>query len=166
MSDQRRMDIHDYPAFEVDQHITAPSRYYAGRLGSLFFQTLRDERRILGIRCKTCNRVYWPPRNTCGRCFAQLTEADMLEIGPNGSLETFTVVAQATLVAHSEIVHPQPAPVMYGVIKLDGSDSGMAHLIGEVDVEKLKIGMRMQPVFAETPTANILSIRYFKPAQE
>jgi len=166
MSDQRMDNLRDYPTFEVDQHITAPSRYYAGRLGSLFFQTLRDERRILGIRCPSCNKVYWPPRNTCGRCFAWLTEENMLEIGPNGSLETFTGVAQVTLLTNNEIVHPQPALLIYGVIKLDGADSGMAHFIGDVDYEKLKIGMRMQPVFAEAPMANILSIRYFKPAQE
>jgi uncharacterized OB-fold protein len=144
--------------FEVDQHITASSRYYAGKVGSRFFIALRDEKKILGIRCRTCNRVYYPPRNTCGRCFSQLSEDDMLEIGLNGTLETFTRIE------YHESIHPQPAPLYFGIIKLDGADTGMAHLIGEVDFENLKIGMRMQPVFAESPEANILAIRYFKPA--
>lgn len=144
--------------FEVDQHITAPSRYYAGKVGSRFFVALRDEKKILGSRCQTCKRVYYPPRNTCGRCFSQLSEDDLLEIGLNGTLETFTRIG------YGETIHPQPAPVIYGIIKLDGADTGMAHLIGEVEFDQLKIGMRMQPVFAETPEANILAIRYFKPA--
>ena len=155
--------------FEVDQHITASSRYYAGKVGSRFFIALRDEKKILGIRCRTCNRVYYPPRNTCGRCFSQLLEDDMLEIGLNGTLETFTRIDYEVVSVPArdrESIHPQPAPVFYGIIKLDGADTGMAHLIDEVDFENLKIGMRMQPVFAESAEANILAIRYFKPAQE
>lgn len=152
--------------FEVDQHITAPSRYYAGRMGSRFFVALRDEKKILGSRCPKCGVTYYPPRNTCGRCFSQLSESDLLEIGLGGTLETFTQIH------YSESIHPEVDPfdgaqgksVIYGVIKLDGADTGMAHLIGEVAFDQLKIGMRMQPVFAETPEANILAIRYFKPA--
>ncbi len=153
--------------FEVDQHITASSRYYAGKVGSRFFIALRDEKKILGIRCRTCNRVYFPPRNTCGRCFSQLSEDDMLEIGLNGTLETFTRIDyEVVSVLARDHESNQPAPVFYGIIKLDGADTGMAHLIGEVEFKNLKIGMRMQPVFADSPEANILAIRYFKPAQE
>jgi len=143
--------------YEVDQHITAPSRYYAGRMGSRFFVALRDEKKILGSRCPKCGVTYYPPRNTCGRCFSQLSESDLLEIGLGGTLETFTQIH------YSESIHPKVDSVIYGVIKLDGADTGMAHLIGEVEFDQLKIGMRMQPVFAETPEANILAIRYFKP---
>lgn len=145
------------PAFEVDQHITAPSRYYAGRVGSTFFTTLRDEQRLLGSNCQQCDKVYWPPRSTCGRCFSQLGEDDLVEIGPHGTLETFT------LVTYEEAVHPRPAPFIYGIVKLDGADTGMAHLIAGVDFEKLEIGMRLQPVFAPEPEANILAISHFKP---
>ncbi|MFZ5917997.1 MAG: Zn-ribbon domain-containing OB-fold protein [Chloroflexota bacterium] len=145
------------PAFEVDQHITAPSRYYAGRVGSKFFTTLRDEQRILGSRCATCNQVYWPPRSTCGRCFGQLGEDDLVEIGPHGTLETFT------LVTYQEAVHPRPAPLIYGIVRLDGADTGMAHLIAGVEFERLAVGMRLQPVFAPEREANMLAISHFKP---
>jgi uncharacterized OB-fold protein len=143
--------------YEVDQHITAPSRYYAGKVGSRFFVALRDEKKILGSRCPKCSVTYYPPRSTCGRCFSQLSESDLREIGLGGTLETFTRIG------YHESIHPQPAPIIYGIIKLDGADTGMAHLIGEVAFENLKIGMRMLPVFAETREANILAIRYFKP---
>jgi uncharacterized OB-fold protein len=147
--------IKDPEPFEVDQHITAHSRYFAGTIGSLFYTTLRDEKRILGSRCKTCNRVLWPPRGTCGRCFSQLTESDVLEIGPDGTLETFTRIA------YSEPVHPKQAPLIYGIIKLDGADTGMTHLIDGVPFETLHIGMRMKPVFAEERKGDILDIAYF-----
>lgn len=147
----------EYPPFEVDQHLTARSQYYAGKIGSLFFTTLRDEHRILGIHCAKCAKSYYPPRSTCGRCFAKLSESDLVEIGPEGTLETFTQVH------YSERIHPVDVPFIYGVIKLDGADTSIAHLLGEVDLQDIKIGMRVRAVFAQERQANILAIRYFKP---
>jgi uncharacterized OB-fold protein len=154
MSDQ------EYPPFEVDQHITVESNYYAGVIGSQFFVTLRDKKKILGTRCNTCNLVYFPPRSICGRCFSKLTEDDIVEIGPNGTLETFTRVN------YSEPVHPHKAPFIYGIIKLDGADTGMAHFIDEVNFNDLYIGMRVEPVFEVEAQATMLAIKYFKPLEE
>lgn len=154
MSDQ------EYPHFEVDQHITVKSNYYAGMIGSQFFVTLRDEKKILGTRCNTCNLVYFPPRSTCGRCFSKLTEDDFVEIGPQGTLETFTKVN------YSEPVQPRKAPFIYGIIKLDGADTGMAHFIDEVNFDDLYVGMRVQAVFDEEAQATMLAIKYFKPLEE
>jgi len=151
-------ETNEYRIFEVDQHITAHSRYFAGTIGSLFYTTLRDETRILGVRCKACDKVLWPPRSTCGRCFSRLGESDLVEIGPNGTLETFTRIE------YSEPVHPKAAPLIYGIIKLDGADTGMTHLINGVPFNALYIGMRMKPVFAEQRKADILDIAYFRPA--
>ncbi|MEW6529971.1 MAG: Zn-ribbon domain-containing OB-fold protein [Thermodesulfobacteriota bacterium] len=147
----------DYEIFEVDQHIVAHSKYYAGRMGSRFYLTLRDEKKILGIRCANCERVYWPPRSTCGRCFSQLSEDKMVEIGPRGTVETFT------LVTYSEPVHPRKSPFIYGIIRLDGADTSIVHFIDEVEFEKVQIGMRVRPVFAETRNGNILDITHFRP---
>lgn len=150
--------------FEVDQHIAASSRYYAGQAGSAFYIALRDEKKILGSPCKTCGVVYWPPRTTCGRCFSELKVADMIPLGPEGTLETFTRVT------YREPVHPpiepENAPIIYGIIRLDGADTGLTHLIGEVPFDDLKPGLRMTPVFAEERKGNILDIKYFKPADK
>jgi len=153
-------EVNETAPLEVDQHITAHSRYYAGTIGSLFYTTLRDEKKILGIRCAACDRVLWPPRQTCGRCFTQLSEKDFVEIGPNGTLETFTRVS------YSEPVHPAPAPLIYGIIRLDGADTGITHLIGGVPFEALRVGMRMMPVFSEERHGDILDIRWFTPLGE
>lgn len=145
--------------FEVDQHITANSKYYAGKVGSPFYIALRDRKKISGIKCTKCNKVYFPPRSTCGVCFSALTENDMLEIGPAGKVETYTRVT------YSEPVHPRKAPFIYAVIKLDGADTGMAHFLDEVKYEDIRIGMKVEPVFAEERKGNILDIKYFKPVK-
>jgi len=148
-------DAQTYPPFEVKQRIKANSLYYAGKMGSLFYVNLRDHKVIVGVRCPKCNKVLWPPRSTCGQCFSELTE--VVAIGPLGTVETYTVVT------YSEPMHPRQAPFVYGVIKLDGADTGITHFIDETDYEKIHIGMRVKPVFAEQRKGNILDILYFKP---
>ena len=141
--------------FEVDQHLVAHSNYWAGEMGSRFYIMLRDKKKIFGVRCPKCNKTFWPPRTTCVFCFSKLDE--LVEIGPYGTIETFTMVT------YSEPVHPRKAPFIYGIVKLDGADAGMAHFIDEVDFDKIHIGMRVKPVFAEDRKGNILDIKYFKP---
>jgi len=149
--DQEQM----YEAFEVDQNLTAHGNYWAGKMGSRFYTALRDKKKILGSPCKACNKVFWPPRSTCTYCFSELK--DVVEIGPLGTIETFT------LVTYTEPIHPCTAPLIYAVIKLDGADTGLAHLIDEVDFGKVHIGMRVRPVFSKDRKGNILDIKYFKP---
>lgn len=147
----------EYGLFEKDQHIVAHSRYFAGQMGSRFYVSLRDDKKILGVRCEKCDKVFWPPRRTCGRCFSLLSEEDMVEIGPEGTVETFSQVT------YTEPVHPRQAPIIYGIIRLDGADTGLTHFIDEIEFEKVEIGMRVRPVFADTRNGNILDIAYFAP---
>lgn len=151
------MSRDEFGSLEVDQHITAHSKYFVGKVGSKFYTALKDEKKILGIRCDQCKKVFWPPRSTCGRCFSLLGETDMTEIGPVGILESYTQIT------YSEPVHPRKAPFIYGIIKLEGADTAMTHFIDEAEIEDLKIGMKVQAVFAEERKAELFDILYFKP---
>jgi len=137
------------------QVLKVPYRYNMGKVGSRFFIEIRDHKKILGIKCPKCHITYVPPRATCGRCFSLLQ--DWVEVSDQGTLETFTVVRYSTS------VQPVPAPLIYGIIKLDGADTGLAHLIGETSPEKLRIGLRLKAVFKDERQGNMLDILYFKP---
>lgn len=129
--------------------------HYAGRTRSRFLVELRDNKRIMGTKCQICNRVYVPARSICYVCFKPMDE--WVEVSNEGTLVTYTVVHQA------EPPYPVETPFVYGIIKLDGADTDMAHIIGEVNPKKLRIGMRMQVVFKEERVGSILDIKYFKP---
>ncbi|HIE16891.1 MAG TPA: Zn-ribbon domain-containing OB-fold protein [Dehalococcoidia bacterium] len=139
----------------VEGKLEIPFKYYAGAQASKFFIELRDNKKILGVKCPRCDKVYFPPRTTCTWCFSRLDE--LVELGTRGELLSYTVVH------YSEPVHPVKAPFVYGVVKLDGADTGLAHLIGEVNLDELKIGMRVEAVFKKEREGNILDIEYFKP---
>ncbi len=142
------------PAVE-HQDLKVPYRYSMGATASKFFIEIRDNKKIMGIKCPKCNMVYVPPRSTCGKCFSSLDH--WVELGGEGVLETYTRVHYSTP------VQPVSAPFFYGIIKLDGADTGFPHFIGEAG-EGPHIGMRLQPVFKEERTGNMLDILYFKPA--
>ncbi len=135
--------------------IYIPNTYSAGAIGSRFLIALRDKKRIMGTRCPTCNRVYVPARSICKDCYGQLDE--LVEVSDKGTLLTYTVCNQPNP------VQPVEPPVVYGIIQLDGADTGFVHMLGEVDPEQIRIGMRVQAVFKEEREASILDIKYFKP---
>jgi len=78
-------------------------------------------------------------------------------VSDKGTLLTYTVDCQ------SNAMQPVEPPIIYGIIQLDGADTGLLHMLGEVDLEQLKIGMRLQAVFQEKRVGSILDIKYFKP---
>ena len=41
----------------VEGKLALPYMYFAGRVGSRFLTTLRDEKKILGIKCSRCKKV-------------------------------------------------------------------------------------------------------------
>ncbi len=135
--------------------IYIPNPYSAGAVGSRFLIALRDKKKIMGTRCPTCNRVYVPARSSCKDCFGQLDE--WVEVSDKGTLLTYTICHEANC------VQPVAVPIVYGIIQLDGADNGFVHMLGEIEPEQLRIGMRVQAVFKEKREASILDIRYFKP---
>jgi len=135
--------------------ISIPNTFSAGATGSRFLIELRDRKRIMGTRCPKCNRVYVPARSICGDCFVQIDE--WIEVSNKGTVLSYAI--------DYETKCPQPVepPIVYGIIQLDGADTGLVHMLGEVDPEQLRIGMRVQAVFKAEREGSILDIKYFKP---
>ncbi|HPO16284.1 MAG TPA: hypothetical protein PLI09_22805, partial [Candidatus Hydrogenedentes bacterium] len=52
-------------AFVIEGKMALPYQYFAGAVGSKFIVALRDEKKILGVRCEHCNKTWVPPRQTC-----------------------------------------------------------------------------------------------------
>ncbi len=132
-----------------------PNTYSAGAVGSRFLIELRDKKRIMGTRCPACNRVYVPARSICKDCFGQLDE--WVEVSDRGTVLTYAVAHEA------KPIQPMATPIVYGIIQLDGADTGFVHMLGEVDPDQLRVGMKVQAVFKEERVGNILDIKYFKP---
>ena len=141
--------------YVAEGRLVMPYRYFTGSIGTKFFTKLRDEKKILGIRCPGCNTVYVPPRATCGKCFINLEE--WVEVANKGTVQSYTVTY------YPLSIHPVEEPLIYGIIQLDGADTGLTHIIDETDPSRVYIGMRCEAVFKEQREGNILAIKYFRP---
>lgn len=147
---------------EIASMARYPYRYAMGSIGGFFFRKLRDEKRIFGRKCPRCGVVYLPPRPVCGPCFGPTTE--WVEVGPRGTLTQFTVVYFTFLDPMTG--KRREVPYGYGMVRLDGTDRRFQHFLSENDPKKLKVGMRVEAVFAEERKGNLGDILYFKPVEE
>ena len=106
--------------------ITIPGRwnfeytYFAGEAASRFFHELADNRRIMGTKCPACKRVLVPARAFCDACMERTT--DWIEVGPEGTLETFTIITTAFPGL------PRP-PIVMAYVTLDGADTALINLV-------------------------------------
>ena len=126
-----------------------------GKINGIFFAALRDEGRILATYCPECDRSYLPPRMSCHTCFTELH--DWVDAGDTGTLVSFTIVRRPGM------LQPEDLPYVLGLIKLDGADTALVHLLGEVNPDEVEVGMRLKVVLADERKGNIKDIRYFKP---
>jgi uncharacterized OB-fold protein len=139
-----------------------PFRHTAGQTASRFLRELKENKRIMGVRCSSCRRVLVPPRGFCERCFVPVD--DWVQVRDTGALSTFTIVyAQFTGL-------PAP-PYCAGLIKLDGADTALMHYVGGVDLQDLekakqavRVGMRLQAVWRDQREGKISDIECFRPA--
>ena len=135
-----------------------PFNYAVGLHGSKFFQELKENRRIVGIKCPKCGKVYVPPRKVCGGCFCENTE--FVEVGPQGTIGTYTIVRYAFI--DPETGKQNPVPYGYGFIRFDGADTLFQHFVELSDARPIRIGARVAPVFAEEMKGTIRDILYFR----
>lgn len=144
------------PPIVMEGKLDIPSTYPAGLIGSKFLIGLRDDKRIMGIKCSKCDKVFVPPKSICKYCYSQLD--DMVEVGKKGTLLTYAIVHKPNTIQE---------PVIYGIVQLEGADTGFTHMLGEVEPEDLKIGMKVSAKFKlkDEREASILDIKYFKPVK-
>jgi uncharacterized protein len=133
----------------------------AGRRSTAYLQGLLDGK-LLGKRCPSCTKVYFPPRNgTCPMCGVLLGDDDV-EVGPAGTITTFCVVNVPFL--GQKIVPPYVA----ATILLDGADIGVQHLILGIDADKVRMGMRVEAVWKDPSEwgPSLENIDHFRPTGE
>ncbi len=105
---------------------------------SPFFRALKEEGRLLGMRCPSCGAVYCPPRSWCHDCYA---DTDWVEMAGTGTLTAWTTVYFAA----SDLV--EKVPFRQGGVHLDGA---RYPIIGRLEVEeeeRLVSGARLRVAF-------------------
>ena len=141
-------------AFVVEGKLALPYQYFAGRTGSKFLTTLRDQKKILGIRCPECKKVMVPPRSVCEHHISEKC-TEWVELPGTGTVTGFTVVRYA------EPFQPLKPPYILALIELDGADNALVHVVRGIDPGDMRVGLKVEAVFADTPPSTIMAIDHF-----
>ncbi|MBT8339214.1 MAG: Zn-ribbon domain-containing OB-fold protein, partial [Desulfatitalea sp.] len=121
---------------------------YTGPIIGKFLTELRDNKKIMGIRCPECGKVFCPPVDFCPDCF--IAPTDWVEVKDEG-----------VMISHTEVFkdfpgQPHGAPYVVGLFKLDGADTPMVHLLfWTTDVFYVKSNMHVKAVWKENREGSI-----------
>jgi len=143
---------------KIEYHPELLYAWDAGYAVGKFLQGLK-EGKILGVRCRKCDRILVPPRAFCELCFVPLDE--WVELKDTGRVNTFSISYISWDVRRLE------KPEIPAVIEIDGASPGIGilHLLGEVKPEEVKVGMKVKAVWKKESEriGAITDILYFKP---
>jgi uncharacterized OB-fold protein len=115
-----------------------PYRHSTGETIGRFLAGLKEQKRIWGQRVAG-QGVVVPPLG--------YSEADgsaggeWVEVQPTGVVTAVAVVHEAVAG-----LHPLPAPFAFVLVKLDGADTALAHVVKD-DLQRLRVGARVEAVW-------------------
>lgn len=145
------------PVTAIQTHVRLPFRYHAGRYTARFLRAIHAQGEIFGVRCTKCRLVLVPPRVACPACWSDTRE--WVAVPSRGVLTTFVVVNVPFYGQQVEI------PYVLGHVLLDGADSSIVHLVREVAIDDVRMGMRVEGVWkpAAEREGSLTDIRHFRP---
>ncbi|WP_449432562.1 bifunctional OB-fold nucleic acid binding domain-containing protein/MaoC family dehydratase [Pseudomonas putida] len=116
-----------------------------------FWEGLKAQR-LLIQQCNACAHWVFYPRRHCPQCLAH--DLAWREVSGGASLYSFTVARIATLPDFADEM-----PQKLAVIELDEGVRINTTLVG-LEEEQIRIGMRLQPVFAEVDAKGTCLLRF------
>lgn len=140
--------------YALDFHYEHAFGPYYGRM----FDEIKNNRRIMGVKCPAGDGAYLPPRETCDVTHKRTgTWVDIKDTG----------VVRGMSVIHMEFVGQKlKPPYIYAEIKLDGASTRLIHIVKIDDMDRakelVKPGTRVKAVWSEKATGSMNDIEYFE----
>ena len=122
------------------------------------FLTGISQKKILGMRCPVCRQVYVPARGSCPTDGVATTEE--VELSHKGTVTTYCVVNVPFQGQSIEI------PYICAQILLDGANIAFMGLIQEIPATEVRMGLRVEAVWADELGLTMASIKHFRPNGE
>ena len=131
--------------------------YRVGQYIERYLDAFKDKK-ILGVKCPACGKVFVPPHMFCGSCNEKLD--DFVELSQEGTLENFTV---GHITIEKGQVSATESPYILGMIKLDGADSLLLAKVEGVSPGEVETGMRVKAAWKDKVEGNYLDLDHFEP---
>ena len=123
----------------------------SGPVMSKFFEALGHQK-ILGTK-SSAGKVFSPAAEFDPETNEPLKE--MIEVGPGGVVESFSWIEDPK---HHHLIKE---PFAFALIKLDGADTSMLHMVTQCNEVDLRIGSRVKANWSEIQEQRITDIKFF-----
>ena len=123
----------------------------SGPVMSKFFEAL-GKQKILGTK-SSAGKVFSPAAEFDPETNEPLKE--MIEVGPGGVVESFSWIEDPK---HHHLIKE---PFAFALIKLDGADTSMLHMVTQCNEADLRIGSRVKANWSEIQEQRITDIKFF-----
>ena len=123
----------------------------SGPVMSKFFKAL-GKQKILGTK-SNAGKVFSPAAEFDPETNEPLKE--MVEVGPGGVVESFSWIEDPQ---HHHLIKE---PFAFALIKLDGADTSMLHMVAKCKEADLSIGSRVKANWSEIQEQRITDIKFF-----
>ena len=106
-----------------------------------FWREIPQRYNLIANQCGVCNRVYFPPRESCPYCRRKsMDKMKTIKLSGKGEIVTYTIIHDAPEQFEGQ------APYPIAIIKLDEGPSLTAQIV-DCDNKDVKIGMKVQSTF-------------------
>ena len=140
-------------SFSAQHVVEYAYRRSVGAVLGRFFTGLR-ERKLIGTRTRA-GRVLVPPCEYDPDTGESIGE--FVDVGPAGVVTTWAWVHAPSA------KHPLPHPFAWALIRLDGADTGMLHVVDAGSESRMRAGMRVKPRWRAKTVGEIRDIECFEP---
>jgi uncharacterized protein len=148
--------------FSTLQHnVWLPYKFALGPVFLKWFEGLKEEK-ILGNKCPKCGKVLVPARSFCPECNVDMDQ--WIEVSQEGEIVAATIINKPFFGA------PANPPYVQALIRLDGTDCDLLHLVGGMDMKdtaglgsRISRGTRVKAVWSEEKKGHMLDLKYFQP---
>jgi len=123
----------------------------SGPVMSKFFEAL-GQQKILGTK-SSAGKVFSPAAEFDPETNESLKE--MVEVGPGGVVESFSWIEKPQ---HHHLIKE---PFAFALIKLDGADTSMLHMVAQCNEADLIIGSRVIVNWTKSQEQRITDIKFF-----
>lgn len=137
--------------------VRAEFNFWVGVVMDKFYDGLQ-EKKFIGTKCSKCGKVFLPPRNRCGYCFAKAE--DFVDLPETGVLKNFTATKYKISERKTRKVNQDQT---VGLVQIDGANNAMIVPIIITNPEDLKIGMKLKVVWAKRIKGHPNDIAGFEP---
>jgi uncharacterized OB-fold protein len=118
-----------------------------------FLEKLK-QKKLIGLKCPGCNRVFFPPRLVCGKCLIKPNQ--WVDLRETGQVASFAIA----YLKDPESGKVQEKPMV--LVQQDGSDTSyMAELSPDIDLKDTYVGMPVKVHWADDPHSGLDALEYY-----